>query len=366
MRVPYSVSDAVSAPPNGGTFVSAYSGCGGLDLGFRIAGFAPVWANDVDRSAIDTYTALLGEHAVVGKIEAVALPKRGEADLVIGGPPCQGFSVAGRMDPNDPRSAHVTRFLDLVERVRPEAFVMENVKALAVSPRWADVRESLVDRARRLGFTARILVLNAADFGVPQRRERMFLVGLRGMDFPDRLEATTPTYVTVGDALRALLPFGEPGNDTRCSAGITPARRPVLRPTAYRGSLLFNGNGRPLDLEKTAPTLPASMGGNATPIVDQRQLVEGGESWVVGYHHRLLSGRDPLKRVSRDLRRITVEEAAQLQGFPIGMDWRGRTGPRYRQVGNAVPPPLAYAVASALAELLGLAITTKVSIPLAA
>jgi DNA (cytosine-5)-methyltransferase 1 len=96
------------------------------------------------------------------------------------------------------------------------------------------------------------------------------------------------------------------------------------------------------------------MGGNATPIVDQRQLTEGGESWVVGYHRRLLNGGRSLTRASSDLRRVTVEEAAQLQGFPVGMDWRGRTGPRYRQIGNAVPPPLAYAVASALAELLRL------------
>src|SRR6202034_264013 len=104
---------------NGATFVSAYSGCGGLDLGFRMAGFRPVWANDIDPTAIETYRALLGDHAVTGDIGSIMLSKRAHAAIVIGGPPCQGFSVAGRMDPDDPRSRHVAQFLDLVQRVRP-------------------------------------------------------------------------------------------------------------------------------------------------------------------------------------------------------------------------------------------------------
>jgi DNA (cytosine-5)-methyltransferase 1 len=109
------------------------------------------------------------------------------------------------------------------------------------------------------------------------------------------------------------------------------------------------------------------MGGNATPIVDQRQLSDGGDSWIVEYHRRLLNGGRPLKRASRDLRRITVEEAAQLQGFPVGMEWQGKTGPKFRQIGNAVPPLLAYAVASAVALRLGLGVRdTESSQPLAA
>lgn len=354
MRLPYSVTDAVSAPRNGATFVSAYSGCGGLDLGFTLAGFEPVWANDIDPAAVATYRAVLGDHAVVGSIDEVEWPRPRAASVVIGGPPCQGFSVAGRMNPGDPRSRHVMRFLDLVERVQPEAFVMENVKALAVNARWRDVRDRLVERAEGLGFQPRLVVLNAADFGVPQRRERMFLVGVRLGRFPEQVGATHPEHVTVREAIGYLPRFGESGNDHRCGAVITPAKRPVLRPTAYRGSLLFNGNGRPLQLDQTAPTLPASMGGNATPIIDQYQLEHGGDSWVTEYHRRLLDGGKPLRRASRDLRRITVEEAAQLQGFPIGMEWLGKIGAQYRQIGNAVPPPLGFAIASTLARTLKL------------
>src|SRR5262249_43169003 len=129
----------------------------------------------------------------------------------------------------------------------------------------------------------------------------------------------------------------------------TPAKRPVIRPSAYRGSLLFNGNGRPLLLDGLAPTLPASMGGNATPIVDQREIETGEESWLVRYHRRLVSAGRPLRRAPAHIRRITVEEAAALQTFPANMEWHGTRLARFRQIGNAVPPRLARDVALAVA-----------------
>jgi len=333
--------------------VSAYAGCGGLDLGFVQAGCEAVWANDLDPVAVATHNALLGEKAVAGSIDTVRWPKRGSAEIVVGGPPCQGFSVAGKMQPGDPRSQHVFRFLDLVEHVRPEAFVMENVKALAVNDRWATIREDLFARATRLGFRTSLLLLSAADFGVPQRRERMFLIGLRRDDPPAKIDATVSSPLTVAEALGRLPRWGARGNETICTAGITPAKRPILRPTAYRGSLLFNGNGRPLKLDLPAPTLPASMGGNATPIVDQHELETGEESWIVGYHRRLMEGGAPVKRVPAHLRRITVEEAAELQSFPRGMQWFGTNSAKYRQIGNAVPPRLAFEVARAVLDALG-------------
>jgi DNA (cytosine-5)-methyltransferase 1 len=351
----YSVDEALAAPLNGARFVSLYSGCGGLDLGFRMAGFEPIWANDTNKDAVATYAELLGgEHVLAGSISAVELPETGAAELVIGGPPCQGFSVAGKMDPDDPRSEHVMRFMDVVEHVRPSAFVMENVKALAESSRWASVRERLRSRAEELGFVVTILVLRAADFGVPQRRDRMFFIGMKDAKPPETIEPTIAEPVSVEAALAELPPFGEPGNDTECPAVIVPAKKPVLRPTAYRGSLLFNGNGRPLKLDLPAPTLPASMGGNATPIVDQLELDTGEESWIVSYHRLLVEGGEPAAEAPSHLRRITVEEAARIQGFPTGMAWHGKRGAQFRQIGNAVPPPLAHAVACAVAEALGL------------
>jgi DNA (cytosine-5)-methyltransferase 1 len=339
----------VSAPPY--TAVSLYAGAGGLDRGFAEAGFELLWAIDSDPRAVETYRENVGDHVVCGELPGDC-PSGLAPDLVIGGPPCQGFSVIGRMDPDDPRSKHVHHFLDIVEGLFPRAFCMENVKALAESPRWDAVRESLIDRATALDYEVAMFVLNAADYGVAQARERTFLVGLRDGVPLCPVPTTKASPRTVKDVLSVLPHFGEPGNRMGTTARVVPAVRPVMRPSAHSGSLLFNGSGRPLHLDGAAKTLPASMGGNATPIVDQEELEHGAEPWVVGYHRRLLQGRAPNRTAPRRMRRITVEEAAALQGFPPAWKWRGPKGAMYRQIGNAVPPILAEHVAVSLRQAL--------------
>lgn len=333
--------------------ISLYCGAGGLDLGFARENFEIRWAIDHDPFAIQTYHANLEPYGCCGDVLQIDPPAGLRPDVVIGGPPCQGFSVIGRMNPRDPRSQHVNHFFDVVERLRPRAFVMENVKALAASPRWANIRERLLDRAAHLGYERDLFVLNAADYNVAQTRERMFLVGLIG-GTPERPAPTTGGCPpTVRSVLERLPRFGQPGNDAGCSARVIPASKPIMRPTAFRGSLLFNGSGRPLHLDGHAKTLPASMGGNATPIIDQDELEHGVEPWVVEYHRRLLDGKPPLKEAPARLRRITVQEAAALQSFPPGWTFAGPRVAQYRQVGNAVPPNLAQAVAKSVREALG-------------
>jgi DNA (cytosine-5)-methyltransferase 1 len=332
--------------------VSLYSGAGGLDLGFRDAGFELLYANDVDRWAVETYHENIGTHAVCGDVLDLDLPDV-RPDVLIGGPPCQGFSVIGRMRRDDPRSQHVFRFFDAVEALRPRAFVMENVKALGSASRWAPLRDSLVTRAESLGYATRLVILNAADHGVPQARERMFLMGARGGNAPLRPESSVKRPVTVREALAALPPFGMPGNDNGTNAKVVPSRFPVMRPTAHVGSLLFNGSGRPVHLDRPAKTLPASMGGNATPIIDQDELDRGAEPWVVDYHRHLADGGEPLTAAPSRLRRLTVEECAALQSFPEWFAFKGPRVAQYRQVGNAVPPKLAAAVALSVRAALG-------------
>jgi DNA (cytosine-5)-methyltransferase 1 len=353
------------------TFVSLYSGCGGLDLGFARAGMRPVWANDAADWAVETYNRIAkvtdprwraaaelfeGHTAIRGDVLAASAKLGpGMADLVVAGPPCQAFSVAGRMDPKDPRARHVFNFLDVVARVRPRAFVMENVAALARNRRWSEVIARLAATAAR-DYDVGLIVLNAAHWDVPQARERMFLVGLPrgtgGLAMPQPPTAGGPP--SVGDVIRRLPPAGQPGNASLCPARITIAKVPVLRLSPFAG-MLFNGQGRPVDLTRPAPTLPATMGGNRTPIIDLDQLEHGAAPWVVGYHHRLtVEHKPPLAELPprARMRRLTVEEAAAIQTFPADMPWCGPQTAKYRQVGNAVPPVLAWHVAQAIRAAL--------------
>jgi DNA (cytosine-5)-methyltransferase 1 len=116
--------------------------------------------------------------------------------------------------------------------------------------------------------------------------------------------------------------------------------------------MLFNGHGRPIDLSSTVNTLPASMGGNKTPIVDEDELRHHDAPWVVQYHARLMSGLPPLDKAPARLRRITVTEAALLSTFAAGFTFEGRPNSQYTQIGNAVPPLLAKAVAESLLQSL--------------
>lgn len=368
----YSDVDVVERPI--GTFISLYAGAGGLDIGFALAGFAPVWVSELDADALRTHDGIFDQlkterphlsgvdyEAKVGDILALdedELPRRGDADLVIGGPPCQGFSVAGKMDPHDERSKHVFHFMDVVDRVQPKAFVLENVKALYQNRRWAGIRDGLRARADELGYDTVLTLANASHFGVPQARERMFLIGIRrGFGLPGMpIPTTADDPPTVRQALRQLPPYGQTGNDSRCTAKITLAKAPVLRRSPYAG-MLFNGAGRPLNLDAPSMTLAASMGGNKTPIVDQTDLDgESVRSWVVDHHASLWAadGMHATENVPAHLRRLTVEEAAAIQSFPLGMKWEGPQSAKFRQIGNAVPPRLALAVAEAVKVSLGL------------
>ncbi len=335
--------------------VSLYTGCGGLDLGFGEAGFETIWANDIDPFALDTYRNELKRrgHALpeifCGDVSKAVFPAKGSVDVVIGGPPCQGFSVAGKMDPNDPRSKQVWEFFRVVEQLDPAAFVMENVKSLATNSRWAGTIRALEAKGEALGYKCRVMVLNAADYGVPQMRERMFLVGAKEKPMPVPMKLMVRK--TVREALSALPAFGEPGNDSICKAKVTAAKTPVMRRSPYAG-MLFNGQGRPVDLEAAALTLPASMGGNRTPIIDQMALEKSAQPWIVNYHSHLEGGGEPTVDVPERMRRLTVEEAACLQGFPAGMVFSGSQCTKFRQIGNSVPPALGMAVAAELKKLL--------------
>ena len=117
-----------------------------------------------------------------------------------------------------------------------------------------------------------------------------------------------------------------------------------------------------MDMNRPAPTLPASMGGNRTPIVDQETLEAGAKQWVETYHDSLMDGGEVVSTIPSRLRRITVQEAAAIQSFPKDMPWHGYQSSRYRQIGNAVPPKTAFAVARSVSSALGFSLSAYESL----
>lgn len=335
-----------------------------MDVGFSNSGYKVVWANDFDKNACETFRANHGDIIEHGSITDF-IPKLGKfrgVDIVFGGPPCQGFSVAGKMNPDDERSKLVFSFMDVVEQIHPRAFVMENVKALGVLDKWSLVREKLFKKAADLGYQFRqIIVLNASEFGVPQKRERMFFIGLKDagefMNFFGGIENHFEKYKSkapkIGDIIRKLGRAGSPINPHTCNAKITIATSPILRRSPYAG-MLFNGAGRPIDPNDYANTLPASMGGNKTPFVDEAQIFDSQPSWVESYHKILWEGGKPLdfQEAPKFLRRITVNEAIRIQTFPDNYVFVGGNNAAYKQIGNAVPCKLAEIVASVVRDFL--------------
>lgn len=340
--------------------VSLFTGAGGMDVGFLGAGFDVVWANDFDKDACETYRLNHGDVIRHGSIddlmpEVEDLGRTQTISCLFGGPPCQGFSVAGKMDAHDPRSKLVWSYMQAVKHLRPAAFVMENVKALASLEKFRAIREGLFKEAIKLGYDVELVVLNSKDFGVPQARERMFLVGFRDRPnhFKRLIESRKRSAPKLSDVLLEVGQIGSPTNNRICKAKVTAAAAPVLRRSPYAG-MIFNGQGRPLNLDGHASTLPASMGGNRTPIIDNAALYEGARPWVEEYHAHLMSGGAPMdwQSVPERLRRLTVDEAIAIQTFPKDYKFAGPQSSVYKQIGNAVPCTLAGAVASVVFELL--------------
>jgi DNA (cytosine-5)-methyltransferase 1 len=347
--------------------ISLFTGAGGMDVGFTNAGFKVVWANEFVKHAAETYklnhpntTVVIGD--INKHIDELPIE---DIDCVFGGPPCQGFSVAGRMDIDDPRSQLVFSFLSAIEKTKPKCFVMENVKALAKLEKFREIRQELYKRASELGYEAEFFLLNAKDFGVPQSRERMFFIGYkkslkRKMTY-ELLNKHKKSEVAVKNIFIKLGKAGTIANPHTCKAKITLALTPVLRKSPYAG-MLFNGMGRPVNVEGIANTLPASMGGNKTPIIDEGFLFEQKDNWIEKYHYQIMSGalQPTYGDAPSQLRRLTLKEAALIQTFPQDYKFSGPISSQYTQIGNAVPCKLAEAVALTIIESLGCRYTTQV------
>lgn len=354
--------------------VSVFSGAGGMDYGMAQAGIEALVAVEIMPEAAQTYRANFPHTRLINEdinnvLDELAQYK-GQADIVFGGPPCQGFSVAGKMDPNDNRSQLIFTFLDVVERVQPLVFIMENVKSLGTLEKWSPIRKKYFSKAEELGYAVSMVQTNATDFGVPQKRERVFFIGIKNnTDFfmQQNIESCLAKEKSKSKSVReTLVPLGRAGskkNPLTCTAKITFATNPVMRKSPYAG-MYFNGQGRPINVDEYANTLPASMGGNKTPFLDEDYLFgETQEDWVVSYHKSLMENpiRSIPSEVPKNLRRITIQEAAKLQTFPDHFVWEGSKGKIYTQIGNAVPCNLAKAIGQSVISYLSMHFENGVS-----
>ncbi len=325
--------------------IDLFCGAGGLSLGLSHAGFEPAMAIECDEDAAQTYSAAFPKVKVLQqRIESLDFrPYRG-IDLIAGGPPCQPFSSGGKRLAEQDLRDMVPEFIRAVEAARPRAFLMENVAGLFGSTHSAYF-QGILHQFRGLGYAiATPRVLNAADYGVPQKRKRGFLVGVREGEFFEFPEPThgpgrASPHVPVCSVLNPRTPIGVPN-----SSKVFYARNPDLRPSPYDGHL-FNGGGRPIDLGSPCHTILASAGGNKTHFFD----VLGR---VPEYHQHLAKGGAPRRGCLEGARRLTVAESALIQTFPPELVFHGCRSRQYTQVGNAVPPLLAKAIGLKLIELL--------------
>lgn len=323
--------------------VDLFCGAGGLTHGLRQAGWDTAAAVEFDAAACLTYSRNFPEvHLIPGDIRAVDFSEFAyEVDLVAGGPPCQPFSVAGNQRAHDDPRDCIPAFVRAVSEMAPPAFMMENVAGLA-SRRHALYLEFVLRQLADLGYFVERQIVDAADYGAPQHRRRLIIVGMRESAFifpePTHGPGRATPHMSAAMALEGA-PEDEPNR-----AKITYAKRPVMRPSPFAG-MLVNGGGRPIDLSQPSQTIPASAGGNRTHIVD----VHGELS---KYHEYLVAGGSPLQGIVPGVRRLTVRESARLQCFPDEFEFVGPQSSRYRQVGNAVPPVLGRIMGEALRDQL--------------
>jgi len=322
--------------------VDIFAGAGGLSTGLAMAGCEIVLGVERDPDACSSFAKAHPAATVMETgVESVVFGNwRQDIDILAGGPPCQPWSTGGkRLGARDERDGW-PGFLRALRGLRPLAFLAENVPGFAKQPRFSE----LVIELEKLGYSVSARIIDAASYGVPQHRRRLIVVGMRGRRFmfpePGFGPGAERPRRTAGDVVGPE-PFGAPN-----TSAVIYAKRPDLRPSPYDGHL-WNGGGRPIDLSKPAPTVLASMGGNKTPWVDTLGVAPE-------YHAHLVAGGAPRSGPVPGARRITVEEAALLQGFPLGTWFAGSRSSRYRQVGNAVPPPLAEAIGRALLDQLEL------------
>lgn len=307
------------------TAISLFCGAGGLDMGFERAGFRTIWANDFEPDACKTHERWSTAKVVCGDIAKVKEEDVPDADIMLGGFPCQGFSLSGPRKIDDSRNVLYKHYVRMIKAKKPLMFVGENVKGLLTMGNGTII-DAIINDFSECGYNVHYKLLNAKDYGVPEDRERVIIVGFRkDLDIQDFQFPPARNYiVTMRDALKNI-PAPKP--DEVCSA-----------PYSSR----YMSRNRKRNWDDVSYTIPA--------MAKQVTLWPGSPDMV---------------KVDKDLwefgkggetRRFSWREAAAIQTFPDDLEFYGDLTSKYKQIGNAVPVKLAETIATHLFAVLSNAV----------
>lgn len=303
------------------TAVSLFCGAGGLDIGFERAGFHTIWANDFAPDACKTHERWSDAKIICGDIGKISADSVPDADVLLGGFPCQGFSLSGPRKLDDSRNVLYKHYVRIVKAKQPLMFVGENVKGLLTMGN-GQIIDAIIQAFSDCGYDVYYKLLNAKDFEVPEDRERVIIVGFRKDLEVEHFEYPIPRkeIVTMREALKNI---PEPSADEVCNA-----------PYSSR----YMSRNRKRGWDDVSYTIPA--------MAKQVTLWPGSPDMVKVDADQWKFGKDGITR------RFSWREAAAIQTFPLNLEFYGDLTSKYKQIGNAVPVKLAEIIATHLYGLL--------------
>lgn len=349
--------------------IDLFSGVGGLSKGFEMAGFESDFAIEINTQIAESYyhnnpkTRVLSTDISKINIKSEFKSRTGDNYIVVGGPPCQGFSQKGkRLGLNDERNFLIKQYLKVVEHTRPAAVVIENVPGL-LSTENGYFLEQVENSLRAIGYCLYHRVLNAVNYGVPQLRARAFIVGikkrqgLRPFEWPQESAIRTTVEEAISDL--PVLKSGEGLSPIRLKSKANSKYQHYLRDR--KDNLLFNhvATRHSQTVLERLSMIPENGGRDSLPLEHLTKSIYSG-TWT-----RLRAG-EPARTITTRFdtpssgmftlptqdRCLTVREAARIQSFPDSFEFLGNKSNQMVQVGNAVPPLLAKALATAIGNVI--------------
>lgn len=347
--------------------IDLFSGCGGLSYGFELAGYRTLLGLDFDAAAIKSFernhkgaVGVCGDITGISTAELMERAGNQPIDVVVGGPPCQGMSLSGPRQFHDPRNRLYLSYIRVVADIMPKAFVIENVPGL-VSLYKGAIKDSILEEFNKLGYTVSYQILNAAEYGVPQTRRRVFFVGIRN-DLGGKFEFPQPTHffehewITAEQAVSDL-PLLEDRLGDEIEQYVSEPMNDFQRYSRRNSTHIHNHQAtNHSEITKKIISL-VPEGGNYKDLPEEYRGTRNFNVAWTRYHSQkpaLTIDTGHRHHFHFKCNRVpTVRENARFQSFPDDFVFLGNRTQQYRQVGNAVPPLLAKAIAEALKPYLG-------------